>query len=215
MNIDGNLEVMKMPSNVSFLLSVCPRTLSVGLVTAGTDKVHIVRSVPLPFSLFPFFFSPFLSLPPSPSPALSTSPFPGRSSRTCPSKAEEIPSRLHTANMAPSSVLGLFILALLSLRLDPIHSETVADAAPTPHKDSQDTSSGGDAFDVTTKDPFHDLTDNAFTFEYEDNTRFQPLDEDNEVLGPGAITAIVIAVFLGASVLLALIVIMLRKFSSA
>uniref|UniRef100_A0A3Q2YPU6 Secondary ossification center associated regulator of chondrocyte maturation n=1 Tax=Hippocampus comes TaxID=109280 RepID=A0A3Q2YPU6_HIPCM len=35
------------------------------------------------------------------------------------------------------------------------------------------------------------------------------------VLGPGAITAIVIAVFLGASVLLALIVIMLRKFAAS
>ncbi|XP_061099441.1 protein SNORC-like isoform X2 [Conger conger] len=95
------------------------------------------------------------------------------------------------------------------------HQKTVADPVPTPHRDSQDTSSGGGAYDITTKDPFHDLTDNAFTVEYEDITRFQPLDEDNEVLGPGAITAIVIAVFLGASVLLALIVIMLRKFSSA
>lgn len=35
------------------------------------------------------------------------------------------------------------------------------------------------------------------------------------VLGPGAITAIVIAVFLGASVLLALIVITLRKFTAS
>ncbi|XP_061099440.1 protein SNORC-like isoform X1 [Conger conger] len=117
--------------------------------------------------------------------------------------------------MAPSSILALFILALLSLHWDPVLSETVADPVPTPHRDSQDTSSGGGAYDITTKDPFHDLTDNAFTVEYEDITRFQPLDEDNEVLGPGAITAIVIAVFLGASVLLALIVIMLRKFSSA
>lgn len=35
------------------------------------------------------------------------------------------------------------------------------------------------------------------------------------LLGPGAITAIVIAVFLGASVLLALIVITLRKFTAS
>uniref|UniRef100_A0A3P8QY52 Secondary ossification center associated regulator of chondrocyte maturation n=1 Tax=Astatotilapia calliptera TaxID=8154 RepID=A0A3P8QY52_ASTCA len=34
-------------------------------------------------------------------------------------------------------------------------------------------------------------------------------------MGPGAITAIVIAVFLGASVLLALIVITLRKFTAS
>ncbi|KAJ8389595.1 hypothetical protein AAFF_G00118320 [Aldrovandia affinis] len=129
--------------------------------------------------------------------------------------AEEIPSRFHAGNMAPSTALALFVLALLSLRVDPTQSETMADPAPTPHRDSQDTSSGGGAFDLTTKDPFHDLTDNAFTYEYEDTTRFQPVDEDDEVLGPGAITAIVIAVFLGASVLLALIVIMLRKFSNA
>uniref|UniRef100_A0A4W6DLY9 Secondary ossification center associated regulator of chondrocyte maturation n=1 Tax=Lates calcarifer TaxID=8187 RepID=A0A4W6DLY9_LATCA len=39
--------------------------------------------------------------------------------------------------------------------------------------------------------------------------------EPPRVLGPGAITAIVIAVFLGASVLLALIVITLRKFTAS
>ncbi|KAJ8357475.1 hypothetical protein SKAU_G00202690 [Synaphobranchus kaupii] len=139
----------------------------------------------------------------------------GRSWRTCVPQAEEIPSRLRTEAMAPSSVLTLFLLALLSLHLDPVQSESVADPAPTPDRDGQDTSSGGGAYDVTTKDPFHDLTDNAFTLEYEDATRFQAVDEDIEVLGPGAITAIVIAVFLGASVLLALVVILLRKFSKA
>ncbi|XP_036410866.1 protein SNORC-like [Megalops cyprinoides] len=117
--------------------------------------------------------------------------------------------------MAPGSFLALCLLTLLGMCLSPTQSETVADPAPTPQKDNQDTSSGGGPYDITTKDPFHDLTDNAFTFEYEDTTRFQPMDEDDGALGPGAITAIVIAVFLGASVLLALIVIMLRKFTNA
>uniref|UniRef100_A0A3Q4HFH0 Secondary ossification center associated regulator of chondrocyte maturation n=1 Tax=Neolamprologus brichardi TaxID=32507 RepID=A0A3Q4HFH0_NEOBR len=40
-------------------------------------------------------------------------------------------------------------------------------------------------------------------------------DEPPRAMGPGAITAIVIAVFLGASVLLALIVITLRKFTAS
>ncbi|KAI1882988.1 hypothetical protein AGOR_G00240550 [Albula goreensis] len=129
--------------------------------------------------------------------------------------SEEIPSRPHARSMAPGTLLALFVLALLGLHVDPTQSETVADPAPTPQRDNQDTSSGGGPYDITTKDPFHDLTENAFTFEYEDTTRFQPMDEEEAVLGPGAITAIVIAVFLGASVLLALIVIMLRKFSNA
>uniref|UniRef100_A0A3P9DIN8 Secondary ossification center associated regulator of chondrocyte maturation n=1 Tax=Maylandia zebra TaxID=106582 RepID=A0A3P9DIN8_9CICH len=40
-------------------------------------------------------------------------------------------------------------------------------------------------------------------------------DSRRRAMGPGAITAIVIAVFLGASVLLALIVITLRKFTAS
>ncbi|KAK1790932.1 hypothetical protein P4O66_014770, partial [Electrophorus voltai] len=72
--------------------------------------------------------------------------------------------------------------------------------------------SGAGGFDVTTKDPFPEQTHNTFTIDYEDST--ESFDEDG-VLGPGAITAIVIAVFLGASVLLALIVITLRKFTSS
>ncbi|KAG9337564.1 hypothetical protein JZ751_028584 [Albula glossodonta] len=81
--------------------------------------------------------------------------------------------------------------------------------------ESLETSSGGGAYDVTTKDPFHDLTENAFTFEYEDATHSQPIDGGDGGLGPGAITAIVIAVILGASVLIALVVITLKKFTAA
>ncbi|KAM6948316.1 uncharacterized protein snorc [Aplochiton taeniatus] len=92
--------------------------------------------------------------------------------------------------------------------------ETVADPLPTLRGEYQDTLSGGGAYDVTTKDPFLDITERV-PFEYEDTTHSQAVDEDEGVLGPGAITAIVIAVFLGASVLLALIVITLRKFTAS
>ncbi|CAB1326063.1 unnamed protein product [Coregonus sp. 'balchen'] len=75
--------------------------------------------------------------------------------------------------------------------------------------------SGEGAYDVTTKDPFQDMTERVFTLEYEDTTHSQAMDEEENVLGPGAITAIVIAVVLGTSVLLALIIITLRKFTAS
>uniref|UniRef100_A0A3Q3X9C6 Uncharacterized protein n=1 Tax=Mola mola TaxID=94237 RepID=A0A3Q3X9C6_MOLML len=91
--------------------------------------------------------------------------------------------------------------------------ETVADPSSTT-RDNQDTMSGDPPTDVTTKYPFQDMTEQPFTFDYEEATHTQAVDEE-EALGPGAITAIVIAVFLGASVLLALIVITLRKFTAS
>ncbi|KAM4605144.1 protein SNORC [Polymixia lowei] len=109
-----------------------------------------------------------------------------------------------------------FLLAvLLGLLVVTVHTETVGDPAPTLQGDNQDTVSGGGAYDVTTKDPFQDMTERSFTYDYEDTTHSQTMDEEEGVLGPGAITAIVIAVFLGASVLLALIVITLRKFTAS
>ncbi|KAG5286372.1 hypothetical protein AALO_G00014100 [Alosa alosa] len=114
-----------------------------------------------------------------------------------------------------SSAPRLVLLALLGLCVALAQTETVADPNPTLQSENQDTLSGGGALDVTTKDPFQELTENAFTFDYEDMTHPTVVDEDEGVLGPGAITAIVIAVFLGASVLLALIVITLRKFTAS
>uniref|UniRef100_A0AAY5JWJ9 Secondary ossification center associated regulator of chondrocyte maturation n=1 Tax=Esox lucius TaxID=8010 RepID=A0AAY5JWJ9_ESOLU len=93
---------------------------------------------------------------------------------------------------------------------------TVADPVPTLQGDNQDTMSGGGASDQTTKDPFHN-EEKAYTItsDYDETTHTQTIDDVEGVLGPGAITAIVIAVFLGASVLLALIVITLRKFTAS
>ncbi|RXN02947.1 putative protein C2orf82-like protein [Labeo rohita] len=103
-----------------------------------------------------------------------------------------------------SGLSRLVFIGALAICMAFVQSETVADSSPTLQNDNQDTLSGAGGLDVTTKVPFHDPTENAFTFDYEE-----------VVLGPGAITAIVIAVFLGASVLLALIVITLRKFTAS
>ncbi|XP_060761299.1 protein SNORC [Neoarius graeffei] len=106
-------------------------------------------------------------------------------------------------------------LTVFALCVAFVHTETVAEASPTLHSDNQGTQSGDDGTDagqgVTTKDPTQDLTQPTFTIDYTDNLD-TVMTEEEGVLGPGAITAIVIAVFLGASVLLALVVITLRKF---
>ncbi|XP_015216977.1 protein SNORC [Lepisosteus oculatus] len=117
--------------------------------------------------------------------------------------------------MTPRRSPRLFLLLLLGLWTAAARTETAADPAPTPQSESQETCSGGGSYDVTTRDPPHDLTDNTFTFEYEDTTHSQPMDRGDGVLGPGAIAAIVIAVILGASVLIALVVITLKRFTTA
>ncbi|XP_035025218.1 protein SNORC [Hippoglossus stenolepis] len=120
-----------------------------------------------------------------------------------------------TATMVHSiSMCRVFLLMILGLLVAFVHTETVADPASTT-RDNQDTMSGEPPSDVTTRDPFQDMTEQSFTNDYEDATHSQAMDEEEGVLGPGAITAIVIAVFLGASVLLALIVITLRKFTAS
>uniref|UniRef100_A0A3B1IDM9 Secondary ossification center associated regulator of chondrocyte maturation n=1 Tax=Astyanax mexicanus TaxID=7994 RepID=A0A3B1IDM9_ASTMX len=110
-----------------------------------------------------------------------------------------------------SSQSRFLLLAALAFCVALVRT-TVGEVSPTLHSDNQDTLSGAGApNDITTKDPYQDVTQSTIT-EYEDSTDTAIVDEE---LGPGAITAIVIAVFLGASVLLALIVITLRKFTAS
>lgn len=113
-----------------------------------------------------------------------------------------------------NTICRVVLLMLLGFLVTLVNTETVADPALT-SRDSQDTSGDDMPSDVTTKDPFHQATGEPVTYDYEDATHTQTLDEEEDALGPGAITAIVIAVFLGASVLLALIVITLRKFAAS
>lgn len=54
-------------------------------------------------------------------------------------------------------------------------AETVADPAS---RDNQDTISGEPPSDVTTKDPFQDMTEQPFTYDYEDTTHSQAMDEE-------------------------------------
>ncbi|XP_018979177.1 protein SNORC-like [Cyprinus carpio] len=113
-----------------------------------------------------------------------------------------------------SGLSRLVFIGALAICMAFVQSETVDDSSPTLQNDNQDTLSGAGGFDVTTKVPLQDPKENTFTSDY-DHTPSITLDEEEVVLGPGAITAIVIAVFLGASVLLALIVITLRKFTAS
>ncbi|XP_077077937.1 protein SNORC [Siphateles boraxobius] len=112
-----------------------------------------------------------------------------------------------------SGLSRLAFITALAFCMAFVQTETVADFSPTLQNDNQDTLSGAGAIDVTTKVPYQDLTENTFSFDHE-STQSITVKED-AVLGPGAITAIVIAVFLGASVLLALLVITLRKFTAS
>ncbi|XP_056323987.1 protein SNORC isoform X1 [Danio aesculapii] len=113
-----------------------------------------------------------------------------------------------------SGLSPLVFICALAFCMALVHTETVADSSPTFQKD--DTVSGDGSFDVTTK--AHELIESSTVADYEDSTHIITLEEEgikSGVLGPGAIAAIVIAVFLGASVLLALIVITLRKFTAS
>ncbi|XP_009297124.1 protein SNORC [Danio rerio] len=109
-----------------------------------------------------------------------------------------------------SGLSSLVFICALAFCMALVHTETVADSSPTFQKD--DTVSGDGSFDVTTK--AQELIESTVIADYEDSTHIITLEEE-VVLGPGAIAAIVIAVFLGASVLLALIVITLRKFTAS
>ncbi|CAG5896698.1 unnamed protein product [Menidia menidia] len=115
--------------------------------------------------------------------------------------------------MVRSVICRVVLLVLFSLWLDCVNTETLGEPASA-SRDYQDTISGEPPSDVSTRNPPEAQTESV-TSDYEDATNSQNLDEDQGVLGPGAITAIVIAVFLGASVLLALIVITLRKFMAS
>uniref|UniRef100_K7GH86 Secondary ossification center associated regulator of chondrocyte maturation n=1 Tax=Pelodiscus sinensis TaxID=13735 RepID=K7GH86_PELSI len=90
--------------------------------------------------------------------------------------------------------------------------------APTLWKEPPELPSGGGPFDVaTTTGHLSDSTGFppiSSEYEPEDTTHLHRLD-GNGSLGPGAISAIVIAALLGTSVIVALIVITLRKFSAS
>ncbi|XP_030072276.1 protein SNORC [Microcaecilia unicolor] len=86
--------------------------------------------------------------------------------------------------------------------------------APTLWNDPSELPSGGGPIDsTTTAAHFSDITGIPF-YTTEDTTQLY-LENGDGSLGPGAIATIVIAALLGTSVVVALIVITLRKFSTS
>ncbi|XP_073481817.1 protein SNORC isoform X2 [Aquarana catesbeiana] len=88
-------------------------------------------------------------------------------------------------------------------------------AAPTVWQEPPELPSGAEPIETTPSVPFSDVTGVPPDASESDSTFEDPLENSDGSLGPGAVAAIVLAALLGASVLIALIVITLRKFSAA
>ncbi|XP_064576726.1 protein SNORC isoform X2 [Zonotrichia leucophrys gambelii] len=116
-------------------------------------------------------------------------------------------------------VLRLVLLTLCSILVPAVLAEYPQDAVPTLWNEPPELPSGAGPFDAATATArLSDAT--AFPpytseLEPEDSTHLHRLDTGDGSLGPGAIGAIVIASLLGTSVLVALVVITLRKFSAS
>ncbi|KAM7043800.1 protein SNORC isoform 1-T1 [Acridotheres tristis] len=116
-------------------------------------------------------------------------------------------------------VLRLVLLTLCSILVPAVLAEYPQDSVPTLWNEPPEVPSGAGPFDAaTTTARLSDAT--AFPpytseLEPEDTTHLHRLDAGDGSLGPGAIGAIVIASLLGTSVLVALVVITLRKFSAS
>ncbi|XP_053808261.1 protein SNORC isoform X2 [Vidua chalybeata] len=117
-------------------------------------------------------------------------------------------------------VLRLVLLTLCSILVPAVLAEYPQDPVPTFWNEPPELPSGAGPFDAaaTTTARLSDAT--AFPpytseLEPEDTTHLHRLDTGDGSLGPGAIGAIVIASLLGTSVLVALVVITLRKFSAS
>ncbi|XP_068135300.1 protein SNORC isoform X2 [Hyperolius riggenbachi] len=88
-------------------------------------------------------------------------------------------------------------------------------AAPTSWQDPPELPSGAEPVETTPSIRFSDVTGVPPDASEPDPTFEDPLSNSDGSLGPGAVAAIVLAALLGTSVLIALIVITLRKFSAA
>ncbi|XP_066182308.1 protein SNORC isoform X3 [Sylvia atricapilla] len=117
-------------------------------------------------------------------------------------------------------VLRLVLLSLCSILVPAVQAaEYPQDSVPTLWNEPPELPSGAGPFDAAaTTARLSDAT--AFPpytseLEPEDTTHLHRLDAGDGLLGPGAIGAIVIASLLGTSVLVALVVITLRKFSAS
>ncbi|XP_066050226.1 protein SNORC isoform X2 [Chamaea fasciata] len=116
-------------------------------------------------------------------------------------------------------VLRLVLLSLCSILVPAALAEYPQDSVPTLWNEPPELPSGAGPFDAatTTSRPSDATAFPPYTAELEpeDTTHLHRLDNGDGSLGPGAIGAIVIASLLGTSVLVALVVITLRKFSAS
>ncbi|XP_072725193.1 protein SNORC isoform X2 [Ciconia boyciana] len=116
-------------------------------------------------------------------------------------------------------VLRLVLLTLCGILVPAVLTEYPQGPVPTLWNEPPELPSGAGPLDAaTTTARLSDAT--AFPpytseLEPEDTTHLHRLDARDGSLGPGAIGAIVIASLLGTSVLVALVVITLRKFSAS
>ncbi|XP_069721172.1 protein SNORC isoform X2 [Phaenicophaeus curvirostris] len=143
---------------------------------------------------------------------------PGFNGQFCQQRPPTAPSPALEA-MPYHRVLCLILLTLCGVLVPAALAEYSQGSVPTLWNDPPELPSGAGPFDAaTTPARLSDAT--AFAPytpepEPEDTTRLHRLDAGDGSLGPGAIGAIVIASLLGTSVLVALVVITLRKFSAS
>ncbi|XP_075057854.1 protein SNORC isoform X2 [Mixophyes fleayi] len=88
-------------------------------------------------------------------------------------------------------------------------------AAPTSWQESPELPSGAEPIETTPSVRLHDVTGPPPDASEPYPTYGDTLGNSDGSLGPGAVAAIVLAALLGTSVLIALIVITLRKFSAS
>ncbi|XP_068810978.1 protein SNORC isoform X3 [Struthio camelus] len=117
-------------------------------------------------------------------------------------------------------VLRLVLLTLCSILVPAVLAEYPPGPVPTLWNEPPELPSGAGPFDAgaATTARLPDTTGfppYTSELEPEDTTHLHRLDAGDGSLGPGAIGAIVIASLLGTSVLVALVVITLRKFSAS
>ncbi|XP_043855237.1 protein SNORC isoform X2 [Dromiciops gliroides] len=121
--------------------------------------------------------------------------------------------------MACSRIACVVLFMLSGAFVPAVLTEFPQDPVPTLWNDPGELPSGVGPFESTTHSHTSDTTEAPlYTSEYDvpdETTQLHRLDDETGSLGPGAIAAIVIAALLGTSVVLALIVITLRKFSAS
>ncbi|XP_061210507.1 protein SNORC isoform X3 [Neopsephotus bourkii] len=114
-------------------------------------------------------------------------------------------------------VLRLVLLMLCGILVPAVLAEHLQGPVPTLWNEPPELPSGAGPMDTTTARLSDATAFPPYTSELEpeDTTHLHRLDAGDGSLGPGAIGAIVIASLLGTSVLVALVIITLRKFSAS